>query len=283
MNDVFCGESILSEMPSVIEWLVNFGFRALSSRFSRYTKYIDDYFEKPYPTSEAGRDRFEKLTRAYHECLNILIIKTVFEDEKSDGFKDKLCKVTTGPDFLFNSPNEESRNYLFELLVSARFAKCDYNINFNSETDVIAEKDGLTLYVECKRIFSEKSFEKNFKEAGKQLMSRNIKITEKDFGLIFIDVTNCINADLPCNEVENSKSVKNVLDKAMIQFIERQSSLIDSLNERFSGESLAVCLFGQGSIWTKDPHLYLATTIAIRARISMEDAEFNVLNSLLTE
>lgn len=280
-KDIFPGELILSEMPEVIRWLESLELSVLSSRFSRYTKHIEAFFNEPNPLTDTARDKFDKLTAAYHECLNIVIIKSIFENEPSVGFKNKLSKVVTGSDFLTDSPKQEARNYFFELLVSAKLSECGYEIDFNSLTDVVAQKNKLTVFIECKRIFSEKSFEKNFKEAGKQLKARSVKNTSTNFGLIFIDVSNCISNDLPRKEVQNKMSAKNHLEYAMQKFVDRQSNLIESLNERFSEESLAVCLFGQGSIWTTDAVLYQATKTDVRARSSMDDAEFNMLNLLL--
>lgn len=284
IQNEFFADEILGKMPEVITWLESFNLKALSSRFSRYEKYVNEFFSTENPTSDIGRDKFEKLTRAYIECLNIVIIKKSFSNEKSDGFRNRLEKIIKGKDFLIDaSPVEESRDFLFELLVAAKFSKCGYKIDFDSLTDVVAEREGVTVYAECKRISSEKRFEENFRKAGKQLTREIGNMSENEFGLIFIDISSCIFADLPSCEVDNSDVAMLILKTAMHKFIQREGNRIESLNEKFSNSSLAVCLIGQGSMWTKDGCLRQVTNRNFCTRENIEDSNVNKLNSLLED
>lgn len=46
----FAGESILKDMPCVLEWLKEKGLSALNSRYSRYEKDVDQFFSCDDPT-----------------------------------------------------------------------------------------------------------------------------------------------------------------------------------------------------------------------------------------
>jgi hypothetical protein len=279
----FSGESIISQIPSVINWLESFGFNALCSRYSRYVKYIDEFFNLENPDSNEGREKFERLTKAYRECFEIVIIKNVFGKEKSDGFKNRLAKVIKGADYLEPKPVDEARDYLFELIVAARFSRCGYQLDFDALTDVIAKKKGYTIYAECKRISSEKRFEENFIKAGKQLQREIKNPSENNYGLIFIDISSCIFEDLPKSEVDNEVIAGLYLDKAMCSFVQRESYHIDLLNEKFSTVSLAVCLMGQAQIYTSNLKLNFVMNTKIHTWTHLSDNDFNTLNYLLKD
>ncbi|HIF9430512.1 hypothetical protein ACPV3S_13320 [Photobacterium damselae] len=279
--DHFSGESVLSKMPEVLEWLTSFGFKALSTRYSRYIKYIDAFFESENPDSEAGRAKFDALTKSYKECVEILIIKTVFCDEKSEKFKSKLKEVIKGKDHLDSSSACGARDYLYELIVAAKFSKAGYSIDWEGLTDVVASKSGVKVFIECKRITSEKRFEENFNKAGKQLKREMAKEKGTKSGLVFIDVSNCIVKAVPNHEVSDPVIAKLIIDNAVNGFVKRNSYHIESLNQKYSRYSLGVCLTGQASIWTEDLTHYLVSKTDVRAYSKQSDIKFQKLNSIL--
>lgn len=279
--DHFSGESVLSKMPSVLDWLSSFGLKALSNRYSRYVHYVDTFFESERPDSEDGRGRFDALTRSYKECVEILIIYTVFSDEKSEKFKSKLEKIIKGKDHLEASSPCEARDYLFELIVAAKFSRAGYLIDWNGLTDVVACKDNTKLFIECKRITSERRFEENFNKAGKQLQREMAKEKSNKSGLVFIDISNCIAKDIPNHEVSSPQVAGLILDKSINQFISRNSYHIERLNEKYARQSLAVCLIGKASIWTEDLTQYLVSKTDVRACSNQSDMKFKKLNSIL--
>lgn len=279
--DHFSGESVLSKMPSVLDWLSSFGLKALSTRYSRYVHYVDSFFESERPDSEDGRGKFDALTRSYKECVEILIIYTVFSDEKSDKFKSKIEEITKGKDHLETSSACGARDYLFELIVAAKFSKAGYFIDWNGLTDVVAYKDDAKLFIECKRITSERRFEENFNKAGKQLQREMAKEKSNKSGLVFIDISNCIAEDIPNHEASSPQVARLMLDKSMNQFISRNSYHIESLNKKYARQSLGVCLIGQASIWTEDLTQYLVSKTDVRAYSNQSDVKFKKLNSIL--
>lgn len=277
----FPGELVLHQMPDVLNWLKSFGFKSLCTRCSRYVKYIDTFFTENNPDSEEGRTAFELLTKSYKECLEIVIIKTVFEEEKSNGFKTRLRKVITGIDHLTNTPTSESRDYLFELLVAARFTRAGYAVDFDHLTDIVACKEELIVYFECKRISSEKRFEENFNTAGKQLEREMKKTPDSKHGLIFIDVSSILSEGIPKIEINDELVAKQFLDVAMNQFVARQAHYIESINSKHIDHSLGVCLFGSVSMWTKDFVLYSVTNMDVRASEQLCDSKFSNLEKVL--
>lgn len=268
-------------MPEVLEWLSSFGFKALSTRYSRYVKYIESFFDSERADSEDGRAKFDALTKSYKECIEIVIIKTVFFDERSDKFKSKLKEIIKGKDHLDSDSACGARDYLFELIVAAKFSKAGYSIDWNGLTDVVASKSDVKVFIECKRITSEKRFEENFNKAGKQLKREMGKEKSAKSGLIFIDVSNCIAKDTPNHEVSNPQVAKWVVGDAISQFINRNSYHIESLNKKYARQSLGVCLTGQAGIWTEDLTHYLVSKTDVRTHSQRSDVKFQKLSSIL--
>ena len=279
----FSSEFVLQQMPDVLNWLKTFGFKALSTRYSRYVNHIDAFYKENNPDSEEGRSAFELMTKSYKECLEIVIIKTVFKDEQSNGFKTRLGKVITGTDHLTHTQASESRDYLFELLVAARFSQKGYAVDFDFLTDIVARKEEFSVYCECKRISSEKRFEENFHTAGKQLEREMKKTPYSKYGLIFIDVSSILSEGIPKIEMNDELVADNFLGEAMEQFIKRQADNIERLNSKHLDHSLGVCLFGSVPMWTKDFTLYSVTKINVLTSSQLCNGKFSNLKKVIHE
>ena len=276
----FAGEPILNAMPNVLEWLENKGLNGLNSRYSRYAKHIDEFFASGDPTSPEGRARFNRLTNSYIECLNIVSIHGAFKDEVSDGFAARLSKVADGQDHPDAKSAGPSRDYLFELLIAARLSLSGYEIDFDQITDVVAERDGLLVFGECKRLSSKNKFEENFKKAGKQIEMQAKAAARRIDGLVFLDVSSCLE-NLPKTELSSAESAHGALKCCMDTFINQNSSRIDQLNERFSGVSLGACIIGQVPVWTKDATLHTVTDTRVIAPENLSDDDFERLNQVM--
>lgn len=292
MNDIsmkvkvlkgIAGNKVLSKMPQVLEWIESLGLRAVNTRYTRYVKYIDDFYkmEREHLYTEIGKEKFNTLTKAMFECHNIIIVYSVFKNENSQGFIERLSKVIKDPDILEKSQESHARNFLFELLVASYFSVNNYAIDFNSKSDVLAKKNDLTFYVECKKIVSSRKLFEKVKRAGKKL-ENDVPNDDNSYGLIFIDISSLIAEYFPRSEVADYFEVHAHLTNAMGKYLTPKiSQKIEDLNERFKNNSLAVCLMGSSSIWTQEPTHYVATSFAVRARGSMTDDDFNTLKEAI--
>lgn len=161
----------MNKLDEVLAWLESKGLRAHLSRYSKYKSYIDDFYKNGDPNDLSDLEqKFKKLNDAVQECIQIVQVYDTFKNEKSDGFEDRLKKIVAGADF-YNPENkaDQPRDFLYELLVASWFKKWGYDIDFDKITDVVATKNSITVYVECKRIKSINGLEGNFRKACKQL------------------------------------------------------------------------------------------------------------------
>lgn len=114
------------------------------------------------------------------------------------GFKDTLKKVIGGALYLEDEPNssssENSRDFIFELLMGSKFARNGIIPHFGVDTNTEADfkvflPDGTQLHAECKRIKSKKKIEKNTKKALRQAQKRGVK---SDAGVVFVSISHLV-------------------------------------------------------------------------------------------
>lgn len=282
ISSMFTTGDIISQIPFLLKWLESLGFtKAASSRYSRYESHISDFFAP----NMAGvtHDNFIKASKALNECLDIVIIYKIFQNEKSKGFINRLSKTMSGPDFLDAEANGESRDFLFELVIAAKLKKCGYAINFDKLTDVVASKNGYTLYGECKRLSSIKQFENNFKKAGKQLRKKENSSSYHHYGLIFIDVSTPVLNSLPTEPVKNTIEANRLVKSLVDNFSQENMKRINLLNSRFVDSSLGVCFIGKTYVWTEPVVLYSVANYSIITKPDLSEHLFKVLGILLRE
>ena len=190
--------------------------------------------------------------------------------------------VIKDPDLLEPFQESKARNYLYELLVASYFSVNNYTIDFDSKSDVLATRNGLTFCIECKKVVSERKLLEKFKRAGKKL-NLDVPKYNKAYGLIFIDISSLIAEYFPKHEVNDYFKAHQYLTQAMTKLLTPDfKNKVEDLNERFKENSLAVCFMGSGSIWTKEPAQYITTSINVRARGSMGDNEVQILSEAIT-
>ncbi len=74
--------------------------------------------------------------------------------------------------FVMDNDNRSGRDFSLELDVAAKFARSGYEIDFGHDADVKGTRDGLCIFVECKRLKSENKIRENIKQGLKQLKNR---------------------------------------------------------------------------------------------------------------
>jgi hypothetical protein len=281
MHTIISGETVLEEMPRILEWIASLGLPSSRGRYSRYIHSIDTFFAESNPNSDEGRRAFELARKSYRECLEIFLVYRAFHSESATGFRDRLDHATCGPEHLAAGSPTGSRDYMFELLVAARFTGMGYLIDFNTQVDVIAQKGEHIIQAECKRISSAKKFRGRFISAGDQLRLRRQEV-QATHGMIFIDVSNCVSGILPAPELDTIHDANRAIGVAMQHWISRHAAMIEQLNERFLDCSLGVALIGQFSPWTRDTlGPTTATTTAVRATKQLPDNIYAELEKIM--
>ncbi|MEJ2715183.1 MAG: hypothetical protein P8014_18760 [Acidihalobacter sp.] len=120
----------------------------------------------------------------------------------SKRFIDAMKLAIKGPLFRAGAegvPAHKSRNYLFELIVAARFVESGQLVDLSKPTDVVVVD--LNLAVECKRVSSDSKVEKRVKAAIEQIERSGEKYRE---GAIFVDITSIFESSHSVNIVDET-------------------------------------------------------------------------------
>lgn len=197
-----------------IEWLKAQGLNVNNSRYVSIMRDLGEFSIGEYPAELIwGMSEVDTLYRVYLDIL-------------SNGYFDgeDLRKLLNGSKFLNDEKlggAENSRNYLFELILAGIFAKSGAKIDFNTIADfrfkLPRESAG---YVECKRIASSTQLEKRIVEAYEQIQ---LRCAENDAGIVGIDFSRLMwehfNGELVCSTLQDIapflKSAFNKITKSI--------------------------------------------------------------------
>ena len=292
----------ISQMSSVLEWLSSYGINAHNSRYAKYEKLINDFFNNKdleiflknknlnnFSEIILDKDLYNKtldkfliMTESLKEIFEIVIIYKTLQQEENNYLKDRLKKIITGQELLTENTKNESahaRDILFELLIISYFYNLNYKIDFETLTDVVVEKNNIKVFGECKRLSSEKNLQKQLSKAKKQLSRINFK--EEEYGLIFVDISNCIFKDIIKKELPNAQIAKELLEFSVNNFIKRNEKLIEEYNNKCINFSLAICFVANIPTWVQDGTLYRNVKIQVIAPEKLSDKKFQRLNEIL--
>ena len=270
-----CIQEIIDTMPNIIKWFDSYGINSTCTRYTRYLNYINDYFKRPMPSLSELNNRFEIMTKAFQECTEVYLIYKQFEKEKSEGFIAKLEKINNGLDFLDTSVSttrkDFSRDFLYELLIAAKYKGKGYEINFDSITDVYAKKDDDIFLIECKRLKSLDKLEKNLRKAGKQLKRAK---SENSYGFIYVDIYNCVSNSVKSYEYSSVYEMNEIITLAVENFYEENRKIINAINDSNYPYSLGLCLSIYKCLWLSNCEIQFFDKQKINTSNNITDNEW---------
>ncbi|QNN76786.1 hypothetical protein IAE60_12640 [Pseudoxanthomonas mexicana] len=272
--------NIMGQIPEVIAWMSSLGLRARNSRYARYEEHINAFFKQGYdPASEEGALRWQHLTQAYRECLDICLVYRCFKDVRHPSLIKTLSHVISGQDVPDPHDAAASRNFLFELLVAARFHLAGYAIEFGEKGDVVARRGPVLVRAECKRLVSEAQLVKRIKYAAGQL-EEVVDAEKGEIGLIFVDVSACIASDAR-TMVETRIEARDEIRNSLQRLVVRNGNNLETLNAKHQHVSHGTCLVGVLPIWSDGGVLNtcMGTRVVVAKELSVD--KYNALRFAL--
>lgn len=283
MNNTTSVGEMFERTDELISWLIELGVTTANfSRVSEYRGLAKAFFAAKDPTSPDALKLFMQLTDAIYEFIGLLHVKDTFKNEVSIGFLERLENAHKGKAFCDNAQDGASRNFLFELLIASFFSEKGYAITFNSDTDVLATKDGIKIYVECKKCYSVNKIEKNLKKAHRQLLVNGTKNDTSVIGLVAIDISNITSEHIPKSEFINLIEAEVVIGNAVSRTINSMSRQIDEFNASHIHTTLATIVYSSHMFWLSNVSTFLHKSYRVKAATLLGDAEFTKLEKLLT-
>jgi len=222
---------IYEELDETVVWLGQFKPKHLSTRIDQYKKnllLLADAHDAGKVTELLERRNEECLMNSFLEASSLnLIYRGLRKFDKGNAvLRDKIDALFSGPEHsndenpTAKSNNTWARNTSFELVMAACFAAAGYDIHFDPEADLIIN-DGLLLFVESKRIYSDKRIKGNIDEALDQLDRRYLAGDPKrqKRGLIAISISKLINPRQRLLSARNVEHLRSVLNELAVNFI----------------------------------------------------------------
>ena len=117
---------------------------------------------------------------------------------------------------------------MFELVIGAMIARAGLIPQLGQEPDVIFDFVGRQIFVECKRVFSEKKIEERIRKAARQLKT-HIK-SESHCGLIAVSVSRTINSGDVIWSVTSVADASRLLESKIFEIIHRLDPFLQELS-----------------------------------------------------
>jgi len=234
-------EGILESYTSALEWMRKIGVNLGAGRTSHYQNIVS-YWTDSYrtATTEEGRRIFPSFVNSMLEIHDFVSVYKAFKDvpvETLGAIVTKLNKAVNGPINLEEGTpaSATARNFLFEALVAARFHAPSRGasaiLDAPSDTGVLF--GGGKIWVECKRVTSERKIEKNVRKASRQLEEVfKKKAGAGHRGMIALDVSKILNPGDRIFVRENDAHLLQSVDRLMNDLIERFAPVWQRVYER---------------------------------------------------
>ena len=114
------------------------------------------------------------------------------------------------------------RNTLFELRLATRLASAGYSpILYAKHPDILIPTDGFDYPIECKRVFSSKSFENLSYEAIRQLEERSLNDRNR-LGIVAVSITRHFHKGDKKLYAESSEKIGEFADKETERFVKEK-------------------------------------------------------------
>lgn len=156
-------QDILRSFAQAESFLYEKGINRSNIRLIAYREFLEILRDYDHPDVDPIT-----ATRMWREIHELVFVITAFIKNSIDPPLELLTKCMDGKP-LDEYENEPGRNFFLELRASIYFLAIGYSIALDDDADVIAVRKKTRIFVECKRLYSEKKADRKIKEAYKQL------------------------------------------------------------------------------------------------------------------
>jgi hypothetical protein len=225
-------DELLLKLNDACCWLEECGVSVSIGRVGHYRKILQELIRaRGTGNWEPFEAKHPNVWNAIFEALEILRIHEGLKNCTNERLFSKVVKAAKGP-VLFSEnslANGSGRDISLELLIAAKFASTGLPIDLDGDADLQVEIFGRELFVECKRLTSEKSINNRLKEGLNQLRGRyeTAKYPPDARGILVLSVSKLYNEkfDIVCGD-----SISSIQAHAQLfikNFIRKNSDFIE--------------------------------------------------------
>ncbi|MDE0853904.1 MAG: hypothetical protein OSA97_05735 [Nevskia sp.] len=215
---------MLREFDEGLAWLKSQGTPSPSEgRFTFYRSVLDD-LANSYKTAskEDVEAKFSTYADVLFEANDFILTYRGLSHGKHPGLKKRLERLIGGPQRRDMERSEDgssvrARNTGFELAVAARLADAGFPPDFQGPADTNIAIENRKVFIECKRVRSDKKIISNANEAIRQCNTRISNSSSKlASGIIVLDFSVTANPDAKTAAFESRERAQAVF-KALIE------------------------------------------------------------------
>ncbi|WP_428035988.1 hypothetical protein [Amphritea sp.] len=244
-------DSILTQYRESLKWLDSLGVNYQHGRVCKYLRIFEEW-NRSYKTatSEDAKNSYPAFIYSIQEMWDFISIYEAFKltpTSELSGIITKLKDGVKGPENLFDETpkSTRARNFIFEAVMAAKTHKptrhCSAILDAETDTGIRFEKS--SVWVECKRVTTEKKIEKNVREASKQLQHAiSKKVGSNHRGLVALDVSKILNNGDRIFVASDSTSLLYEIDLMMDRFIREHSHIWQKIITSKSPKILGVII-----------------------------------------
>ncbi len=201
--------SASAKLDNACDWLNKLGIEYSKTRVGRY-KELFASLARHQLTGDLDRFfdeySFASFVNAAHETAEVIRIYEGLSGQSNSEIVTRLKESIKGHELcVLDLDNRSGRDFGFELAIAAKFVRAGHSVNFGHAADLEVEIDGMKLFVECKRLKSQKQIQKRIREGLKQLRKRYGKSDDpkRSFGMLALSIGKTVNSDLGLLEATN--------------------------------------------------------------------------------
>lgn len=219
-------DASMRKLGEAIDWLDSIGVRSAATRLTKYKFFVDEFY-RVLGTEEASKEHLHQYAQTQREVFEVIRLKETLQAHEGKHLLQRLKQVTSGLPFRAAQMHDPARDISFELSVAGRFLKAGLEVDLSQIADVVVKVGSYTIYVECKRITSERQVEKRiagaYQQASRRIASSS---SSKAKGFCAFEISEIINPKLEMYAVDGPRSFQHQTSRELASYVAEKSSLV---------------------------------------------------------
>jgi hypothetical protein len=262
-------------------WLDELGIAFSRTRIGRYRELFGALAKHQLAgTIDSFYDEysFESWVNAAYEVAELARIYDGLHGQADQAFVSRLKEAVKGRElYVLDSEHRSGRDFSFELSMAAKFVSAGLTVDLGHDADLRVPLNGLTFFVECKRLKSPQQIQKRIKEGVKQLHKRYVKseTPHEARGMLAISIGKTVNEKLGLLEGSSPTELGQKAFAYNRTFIEKYKSYWQA--QKDSRTIGVAVVLDAPAILKSDKQLTILHEVTMNNAVPVDTAEYRLL------